>query len=87
MKNVLKTSVVSITTARLADAARVFELNVRLFPQSANVYDSLGEAYLNPGDKERALANYGKSLTLNPKNHGAGEAIDRFTKENQKKLP
>lgn len=67
---------------RLTDAVQVFELNVRLFPQSPNVYDSLGEGYLNQGNKELALVNYKKSLALDPKNNGAKEAIDRLTKGN-----
>lgn len=33
-----------------------------------NAYDSLGEAYMNAGDKERAIENYEKSLKLNPNN-------------------
>ncbi|WP_428656427.1 serine hydrolase [Runella sp.] len=69
-----------MNSKRLDDALRVFELNVRLFPESANVYDSLGEAYLNKGNKERALANYKKSLELDPKNNGAKEAIEQLKK-------
>jgi hypothetical protein len=32
-----------------------FQLNVEAYPQSANVYDSLGEAYMVRGDKEKAM--------------------------------
>jgi cytochrome c-type biogenesis protein CcmH/NrfG len=32
------------------------------------VYDSLGEAYMKKGEKELAIANYQKSLELNPDN-------------------
>jgi CubicO group peptidase (beta-lactamase class C family) len=53
---------------KLADAIRIFQLNVELYPKSGNVYDSLGEAYMNHGDKELAIQNYDKSLELNPKN-------------------
>ncbi len=44
------------------DAIKVFQLNTNLFPQSANAFDSLGEAYLLTDDKELAIANYKKSL-------------------------
>jgi tetratricopeptide (TPR) repeat protein len=50
------------------DAIRVFQLNVEAYPQSSNVYDSLGEAYMDDGDKPQAIANYRKSVRLNPKN-------------------
>jgi tetratricopeptide (TPR) repeat protein len=53
------------------DAIRIFQLNVEAYPQSANVYDSLGEAYMNDGDKPEAIANYEKSVQLNPKNRNA----------------
>jgi tetratricopeptide (TPR) repeat protein len=36
---------------RSDDAIAVFKLNVDAFPQSGNVYDSLGEAYLRKGDR------------------------------------
>jgi len=50
------------------EAIRIFQLNVDAYPQSSNVYDSLGEAYMDDGDKPLAIANYRKSLQLNSKN-------------------
>jgi len=52
-------------------AISVFKLNVALYPNSSNVYDSLGEAYLKNGDKTLAAKNYQKSLQLDPKNTNA----------------
>lgn len=63
---------------RLDDAIKIFELNVKLFPDSSNVYDSLGEAYFNKGEKAAALLNYKKSLELDPKNEGAREIIKKL---------
>src|SRR5215213_961301 len=40
-------------------------------PVSANVYDSLGEAYLMAGQKNRAAENFRKSLKLDPRNANA----------------
>ncbi|MFZ0284128.1 MAG: DUF2306 domain-containing protein [Terriglobales bacterium] len=58
--------------AKKFDAAiRIFQLNVEAYPQSGNVYDSLGEAYMDGGNKPLAIANYKRSLELNPKNGGA----------------
>ena len=62
-------------------AIQVFQLNVDAYPESANVYDSLAEAYLKHGDRQRALENYQKALKLNPSNAGASEAINRLQKE------
>ncbi len=48
-----------------------FKLNVRNYPDSWNVYDSLAEAYQVKGDKSLAIENYEKSLKLNPSNQNA----------------
>jgi len=60
------------------DAVHVFEMNVAAFPRSANVYDSLGEAYLAAGDTTQAIANYRKSLSLNPENSNATAVLKRL---------
>jgi hypothetical protein len=62
-------------------ALEIFKLNVELYPKSANVYDSLGEAYLKLGDNENASTNYRKSLELNPENNNAKEALRRLEKK------
>jgi glyoxylase-like metal-dependent hydrolase (beta-lactamase superfamily II) len=48
------------------EAISVFELNVKMYPESWNVYDSLGEAYLKAGKKEMAMKAYKKAFKLNP---------------------
>ncbi len=60
-----------IRAKKFKEAIRVLQLNVEAYPQSSNVYDSLGEAYMDDGNKPLAIANYRKSLELNPKNRGA----------------
>jgi uncharacterized membrane protein len=50
------------------EAVRMFQLNVEAYPHSSNAYDSLAEAYLDNGDRVRAIANYKKALELNPRN-------------------
>lgn len=60
---------------KVKEAIGVFKLNVELFPQSGNPYDSLGEAYMLNGDKELAIKNYEKSLELDPKNTNAVEML------------
>jgi tetratricopeptide (TPR) repeat protein len=49
-----------------AGAIKIFQLNVEMYPKSANVYDSLGEAYAANGQKDLAIANYRKALSIDP---------------------
>lgn len=46
------------------EAVSAFKLNVERYPGSANVYDSLGEAYERSGRFELALTNYEKAHTV-----------------------
>ncbi len=53
-----------------AKAVEIFEENVRLYPQSPNVYDSLGEGYEATGQIDKALGYYEiavKKLSQAPK--------------------
>jgi tetratricopeptide (TPR) repeat protein len=59
-------------------AIEVFRLNVRAFPESGNVYDSLGEAFLAQGDTVRARDNYRRSLELDPNNSNAADILGRI---------
>ena len=56
-------------------AIKLFELNIESFPDSWNVYDSLGEAYLAIGNKEKAIENYKKSIVLNPENENGKKIL------------
>jgi len=47
-------------------AIEMFKLNTQRHPKSANTWDSLGEGYATKGDKKNAIANFKKSLSLNP---------------------
>jgi len=57
------------------EAIKVLELNTVLFPNSYNVWDSLGEAYAKAGNKEKAIENYEKSMALNPSNESGKKAL------------
>lgn len=47
-------------------AIEIFTLNTQRFPKSANTFDSLGEAYAAKGDKNNAIKNFKKALSMNP---------------------
>ena len=66
-----------INSKKLDQAILVLKLNVEIYPESFNAWDSLGEAYMDRGDKDLAIKNYSKSLELNPKNYGV---CDQLTK-------
>ncbi|HRB70933.1 MAG TPA: beta-lactamase family protein [Flavobacterium sp.] len=56
-------------------AIAIFRVNTLLYPNSGNVYDSLGEAYMNTGEKDKAKQNYQKALELDPKNENAAQIL------------
>ena len=51
---------------RLADAIEVFKLNTEAYPNSANVHDSLGDAYQAAGRKDDAIKSYERALAIDP---------------------
>ena len=57
-------------------AIEVFRLNVSLFPDNWNVYDSYGEALLTKGDREAAIRSYRKALELNPDSKSAKGVLE-----------
>lgn len=63
------------------EAIEAFVLNTKKNPNSANCWDSLGEAYSKKGDKKNAIASFKKSLSLNPT-----QAVRNSSETNLKKL-
>lgn len=66
-----------ITVNKPAMARAMFELNIRNYPESANVYDSMGDFYLDQEDTLKAIEFFRKALEL-------GESP--FTKEKLSQL-
>jgi tetratricopeptide (TPR) repeat protein len=66
-----------INAKKLEDAIALFVFNTEQYPESWNVYDSLGEAYVNSEHYDLAVVNYRRSLALNPKNAGAFEMLKK----------
>ena len=70
---------------RVDDAIKVFELNVKENPKSANAFDSMAEGYFTIGQLEVSKQNYKKSLALNPENMNAKEMISKIENLLEKK--
>lgn len=69
---------VLMASEQKAEALTCFLLNAALYPQTANVYDSLGEFYLLQGDKAKARENYQMVLKLEPGNKSAAAALEKL---------
>ena len=59
-------------------AIKLFLLNTTMYPNSFNVFDSLGEAYMNAGNKNEAIKNYNRSLELSPANKNAQTMLKKL---------
>lgn len=59
---------------------KVFLLATRLFPDSANLYDSLAEGYLFMGNTDKAIESFEKSLALNPQSQNAINRLEQLKK-------
>lgn len=62
-------------------AIDIFKINVALYPNSSNVYDSYADALFKQGDTLKAIENYKKSLTLDSGNKNAIRQIKRLEKK------
>jgi len=67
-----------LRTGNLKEAIEIFKLNVEMFPNASNPYDSLGEAYLMAKDNDNALINYKKAYELDQSNTNAKEVIEKL---------
>lgn len=61
-------------------AILIFKSNVVAYPESVDVYDSLGEAYLEDGNKELAIFNYKKALEIDPNYPTALRALEEIAR-------
>ena len=72
-----------LSAKRIKDAIEVFKQNIADYPQSSNAYDSLGEAYMNNGDRELAIKNYERSVELAPNNTNGVEMLKKLRENKQ----
>jgi glyoxylase-like metal-dependent hydrolase (beta-lactamase superfamily II) len=70
-----------INQDKLKEAIEIFKMNVELYPEAWNVYDSLGEGYMLLGEKELAIKYYEESLKINPDNANGVAMLERLKSE------
>jgi tetratricopeptide (TPR) repeat protein len=59
----------------LTEAIDILNLNAKTYPDSGDVFDSLAEAYMRSGQKQRAIDNYKRSLEKDPSNDNARQKL------------
>lgn len=64
-----------MNASRYSDAVEVLSLNTEVFPESANTWDSLAEALMKKGDREKAADNYRRALEIDPGNENAKKML------------
>ena len=69
---------VMMADGELKEAITVFRINANLYPQSANCYDSLGEAYAKAGMTDKAIQAYEVAQHLDPTNTGIQERLKKL---------
>jgi hypothetical protein len=60
------------------DAIEVYKLTAQLFPNSPSAYQRLGEGYAAAGETKLAIANYEKSLAMDPRNEMGKAALAKL---------
>lgn len=71
-----------LQSEKIKEAIEFLKMNVSAFPDSWNVYDSLGEAYALDNQKALAIKNYKKSTELNPDNNYGKEQLKKLSASN-----
>jgi cytochrome c-type biogenesis protein CcmH/NrfG len=72
-----------IEQEKRSEAIQVLKLNAQLYPDSANAFDSLGEAYEAIEEKTLAIDSYKRALALDPGNKNAATRLSELGKVGQ----
>lgn len=64
-------------------AIKVFTFFTMVYPENANAYDSLGEAYATDNSTDEAIKAYKKAIDLNPNNTTAKKIINEYNLSQQ----
>ncbi|MFC1853722.1 MBL fold metallo-hydrolase [candidate division CSSED10-310 bacterium] len=66
---------------KIDQAIEIFKFNIEEYPESYNVYDSLGEAYMIKGEKKLAIEYYQKALQINPEFENSKKMLKKLEKK------
>lgn len=70
-----------LKSGKKKEAIEIFKIITEVLPKSGNAFDSLGEAYLADGNKKLAIANYSKSVALDPTNEDGKKILQEISKK------
>ena len=68
----------ALRNKKIEMAKNIFKINIELYPNSSNVYDSYGDALKVSGDTLQAIVFYKKSLALDSGNKSAKKFIKKY---------
>lgn len=69
-----------VLSDHLEEAIEIYKLNAASFPNSAKVFDDLGEAYMFAGKNDLAIKYYSKSLELDKNNIRVARTLEKLKK-------
>ena len=61
-------------------AKAIFKINIALYPEKSNVYDSMGDAFKKENDSLKAIEYYEKSIAINPENRNSVKNLKKLKK-------
>ena len=64
----------------------VFKTTIKMYPESWNTYDSMGEALLVAGKYDKSRKYYDKSIAMNPENKNGKEMLAKLDKLEQEEV-
>ena len=69
---------------KFLEARELFKINIALYPNKSNVYDSMGDAFKKEKDTLKAIEYYQKSLAINPENRNSLRNLKKLKKNTKK---
>ncbi|CAM1365267.1 Tetratricopeptide repeat-containing protein [Tenacibaculum sediminilitoris] len=65
------------------NAINIFKINIELYPNSSNTYDSTGDAYTKMKDTANAVMYYKKALAINSENRSAKRNLEKLASKKE----
>ena len=65
-------------------AKAIFKINIALYPEKSNVYNSMADAFKKENDTLKAIEYYEKSIAINPENRNSIKNLKKMKKDIEK---